>query len=47
MRDEKTEGVPVTPTRTKPYVKPSLEKREQLTEIVEGGALGGTPGGQP
>ena len=29
----------------KQYKPPKLEKREQLTEIVEGGALGGTPGG--
>ena len=47
MRGEKTERAPVTPTRKKPYVKPSLEKRERLTDIFEGGAVGGTPGGQP
>ena len=41
MQKEKTEG-------KKPYSSPTLDKRERLTEIVEGGGLGGaTPGAAP
>jgi len=31
----------------KRYSSPTLVKRERLVEVVEGGGLGGTPGGAP